>query len=173
VLHTPSSIGVRVLCVSFLFAWAAPAVAQSQPSVANAFSSASWLLSYNWENAGSGQTIITFNSDGTFATADGGHGRWFQRNGDPRAVFTYAGVSGVPDWSVTYALTVAADGGSFSGIQGWSHTSGRPQIGTHTAVRTRFSEKPEALAPMLMMTESPVDSSGARHSAGSGQHKEK
>jgi hypothetical protein len=162
-----------VLWLTCVMACPGSAIAQGpQASVTNAFSSASWLLHYTWDNVGSGQTIITFNSDGTFKTADGLQGRWFQRSADPRAVFAFSGKSGIPDWSVTCALTVAPDGGSFSGIQGWSATSGRP-IGTHTAVRVRYSENPAALAPMLLMPQSAVDSVGLTTSGGSDQHKEK
>lgn len=172
-LRNFASNAVRVLCIPVLFACATSARAQGpQASVANAFTSASWVLSYTWDNVGSGHTVITFNSDGTFKTAEGLHGRWFQRNGDPRAVFAYSGATGIPDWCVVYALTVAPDGGSFSGIQGWSCTSGHP-IGTHTAVRVKYAENPATLAPLLLTPQGPVDSSGAHSSGGAEQHKEK
>jgi subtilisin family serine protease len=110
--------------------------------------SASWLLSYNWEHGGSGTTVITFHSNGTFTTGQGGSGRWVQRSGDARAFFAFSRGSS-PDWSVVYSLTVASDGSSFSGVQGWSHTSGRPQKGTHTAVRTVFTQDPSTLAATI------------------------
>ena len=120
----------------------------SQPTLENAFRSASWLLSYHWEHGGSGSTVVTFKDDGTFSTSQGGSGKWVQRPGDTRAFFAFSSGSS-PDWSVVYSLTLAGDGRSFSGIQGWSHTSGQPQKGTHTAVRTRFVEQPASLRALL------------------------
>lgn len=114
----------------------------------NAFDNASWLLSYSWDNGGSGSSVITFYNDGTFATSQGNSGRWVQRTGDARAFFAFSN-GGVPAWSAVYSLTVSNDGRSFSGIQGWSHTSGRPQKGTHSAVRTTFASQPKSLSTLI------------------------
>ena len=109
-LHTPSSIGVRVLCISFCSpaphqpwhranrVWLMPSAAPRGCSVTIGRTLAQVRPSL--------RSIPTERS----RQPDGGHGRWFQRNGDPRAVFAFAGVTDVPDWSVTYALTVARTG---------------------------------------------------------------
>lgn len=161
-----SALGKSAVCATLVITLCASAQAQdAAPSVSNAFKSASWLVTFNWEGRGSGSAVFTFTATntngGTFTTSDGNRGRFYQRANDPRAVLALSDVGGgVPDWSVSYALTVADDGRSFSGINGHVHTSGNP-IGTHTAIRTRFAKDPAELVTLLGPRSQEVDSAGA------------
>jgi hypothetical protein len=102
-------------------------------SAAQALRDASWRLSYRWIGDGEGSTTITFRSDGTFIAGGNLRGRWFQIGYE----FIFAFENTSPPWSVVYAGTISQNGGSFSGIQGKTSTSGNPK-GTHSAVRANM-----------------------------------
>jgi hypothetical protein len=107
------------------------ALSAVQVSAEKAFTQATWRISASWNNGVSGTFDMTFRDDGTCYTGTN-TGRFFQIG--PRYVWAFNGVSGVPDWSITYAGEVSPNGTTLTGIQGWSHTSGKP-MGTHSGSR--------------------------------------
>ena len=100
--------------------------------------SGSWTVDVRWTDGSQGKVDITFNTDGTCSAAlNQLKGRWFQVG--ERATFAFAGYPGLTDWSLVYNFTLNKAGTRFSGLHGYTHTSGDPR-GEHTATRTATAE---------------------------------
>jgi hypothetical protein len=109
----------------------------------------SWTLHFSWGcTGGYGQTSLTFNANGTFATGDGFHGQWSVVGGNVQFVYE-------PTPSAVYSGNVT--GAAMVGMQTNFHTGGAgcwyattPTIPAAQAATTKVAQAAQ------------VDSSGAK-----------